>query len=526
MFDAVRQGFKNARLSLSGKRSLTEDDLDQAIRDIRLSLLEADVEFGVVKSFLSSVKTKALGEIVQLEAGKDGKRKKVRPGDHFTYICLKELEALMGPQDTDLIGNKSLSVMMVGLQGSGKTTTAAKIARKLKNEGRRPLLVAADIYRPAAVEQLKTLGKQLGVPVFHEPGADALSQCVNGQKEAHKKGCNAIIYDTAGRLALDEPLMAELEQIKAAVEPGNILLVVDAMIGQDAVRTAAEFNRRLEISGFCLSKLDGDARGGAAISIKAVTGKPIKFLGTGETTDKLEVFRPEGLAQRILGMGDITGLMEDFEGLVDEDEAEADAKKLLSGQFTLDDFVKQIDLISKMGSLKGVMDRMPGMSDMADSGQLDDKILHRFKAMIQSMTKGERNEPGLINASRRRRIAKGSGHKPDAVADLIKRFNSMKQMMSVLGTNPGLLGNMPGFKQFSAMQKMKGIDPSQMFGDMMGMPGAEGGAQQMRLPKGMPRGFTPPGYSGGGSPVERDAKGRAKAKAKRKAAKKSRKKKR
>ena len=526
MFDAVRQGFKNARLSLSSKRSLTEADIDQAIRDIRLSLLEVDVEFGVVKSFLASVKGKALGENVQLEAGKAKKRKSVRPGDHFTYICLKELEALMGPQDTDLAGNKSISVMMVGLQGSGKTTTAGKLARKLKKEGRRPLLVAADIYRPAAVEQLKTLGRQLGVPVFHEPGADAVTQCVKGQKEAHKKGCNAIIYDTAGRLAIDAQLMDELEAIKAEVDPGNILLVVDAMIGQDAVRTAAEFNRRLEISGFCLTKLDGDARGGAAISIKAVTGKPIKFLGMGETTDKLEVFRPEGLAQRILGMGDITSLMEDFEELVDEDEAEADAQKLLSGQFTLNDFVKQIDLIGQMGNLKGVMDRMPGMGELADSGQLDENILSRFKAMIQSMTPGERDDPAQINASRRRRIARGSGHKPEAVADLIKRFNSMKQMMSVLGTNPGLLGNLPGFKQFAAMQKMKGMDPSQMFGDMLGMPGAGGAAQQMQLPRGMPRGYTPPGYSGGSAPQARSQKQRAKAKAKRKAAKKSRRKKR
>jgi signal recognition particle subunit SRP54 len=525
MFDSVRQGFKNARLSLSNKRSLTEEDIDAALGEIRLSLLEADVEFGVVKTFLAAVKEKALGEVVKLEAGKGKKKKAVRPGDHFTYICLKELETLMGPADTELeLPKKMGSIMMVGLQGSGKTTTTGKIARRLKAEGKKPMLVAADIYRPAAVEQLKTVGEQVGVPVYHRPGGSALEQCVEGFKRAQQKGCNVVLFDTAGRLAIDDTLMLELEQIKAAVEPNNILLVVDAMIGQDAVRTAAEFNRRLEISGFCLTKLDGDARGGSAISIKAVTGKPIKFLGVGETSDKLEVFRPEGLAQRILGMGDIGSLMADFEDLIDEDEAEADAKKLLSGQFTLDDFIKQIDMIGKMGSLSSVMERMPGMDEMTGGQKIDDRMLVRMKAMIQSMTKAEKADPEVINASRRERIAKGSGHKPKEVGELVKRFAMMKQMMGVLGTNPGLLGNLPGFKQMAAMKKMQGMDPAAMFGDMLGTGG--GGGQQTALPPGVPRGFTPPGFQGGAAPQERSNKERNKAKAKRKAAKKARKKKR
>ena len=526
MFDTLRSGFQNARLSFQGKRALTEADIDSALKEIRLSLLEADVEFGVVQSFLQRVKEKALGEVVKLETR--GKSKRVRPGDHFTYICLKELEALMGPAETDLdLPKNQGSIMMVGLQGSGKTTTCAKLANKYKKAGRKPLLVAADIYRPAAVEQLKTVGQQVGVPVFHEPGASALEQCRQGLEFACRKGRDLVIYDTAGRLAIDEELMGELEGIKAACEPNNILLVVDAMIGQDAVRTAAEFNRRLEISGFCLTKLDGDARGGAAISIKEVTGKPIKFLGMGETADQLETFRPEGLAQRILGMGDIVGLMQEFEDLVDVEEAEEDAKRLLQGQFGFDDFLKQIELIGQMGPLSGVLDRMPGMGEMAQSGQFDEKVLHKMKSMIQSMTLAERKDPALINASRKRRIARGSGRSEGEVGDLVKRFDMMKQMMQVLGTNPGLLGNLPGFKQMAQMQKMKGLDPNKMFGEMMGLPD-QGAGQSRRLPPGVPRGFTPPGMGSmmAGPSVNPSAKAKAKAKAKRKAAKKSRKKRR
>ncbi|MBI5498421.1 MAG: signal recognition particle protein [Deltaproteobacteria bacterium] len=468
MLETVTRGFKNARLKLQGKAELNSELVDEALKDIRVSLLEADVDLGVVKSFMDRVRDKSLGQVVGLEV-KDGhgKRVKLSPQDRFNGICHEELEALMGPVDTSITVQKPLTkVMMVGLQGSGKTTTAGKLARWLDGKKLRPLLVAADIYRPAAVDQLRALGDKLQMPVFHEPGLKPPELCEKAMAVARETGRNAVIFDTAGRLAIDEELMRELEDIKARTKPDNIFLVVDSMIGQDAVRTAAEFNRRLDLTGFIMTKLDGDARGGAALSIKEVTGKPIKFLGVGETLDKLEEFRPQGLASRILGLGDIVGLIKDFEEVVDEDKAEKDALRMMRGQFNLVDFLEQVKTLKKMGSLKELVEKIPFMSEAVPEGQqVDDKELVKFESIVHSMTVDERRKPDLIDTSRKRRIARGSGRTPKDVDDLLGRFKMMKQMMQALGQNAGFLNRIPGFKQLGAMRGMPGgPDMKQLFG--------------------------------------------------------------
>src|SRR5262249_5326143 len=304
----------------------------------------------------------------------------------------------------------------------GKTTTVGKLASFLEKQGRKPLLVAADIYRPAAVDQLQVLGERLGVPVFFQPDTLPPDLAVKGGEAARAQKCDGVPIDTAGRLAIDEQLMNELNLIKAAVQPDDILLVCDAMIGQDAVRTAAEFDRRLALDGFILTKLDGDARGGAALSIKEVTGKPIKFLGMGESLDKLEEFRPEGLANRILGFGDIVGLMKDFEAVVDEEKAEEDAKKLLSGNFTMRDFVEQIRIVRKMGPLKDLLEKFPIFGEMTEQLNPDEKELTKIEAMFDSMTEKERLRPELLDDSRMERVAKGSGRKKTEVKDLLGKF--------------------------------------------------------------------------------------------------------
>src|SRR5258708_8193260 len=343
MLDVVTKGFKAAKHKLTGKAELTEANIDDALRDIRVALLEGDVEFNVAKRFLGRVKEKALGEVVTLTAvDKKGRKEQVAAGDHFIKICHDELENLMGPVDTSLVlsqkGERPAGIMLVGLQGSGKTTTVAKLANLLLKRGKKPLLVAADIYRPAAVEQLKQLGAKLDIPVFHEDGVRPPEMAKHALAHAGPRGLDVVLYDTAGRLAIDEEMMAELEQVKANVAPENILLVADAMMGQDAVKTAAEFDRRLGLSGFVLTKLDGDARGGAALSIKEVTGKPIKFIGMGEALDKLEEFRPEGIASRILGFVDIVGLMKDFQGVGDAKKAKPHSANNLSRSFHLPHF--------------------------------------------------------------------------------------------------------------------------------------------------------------------------------------------
>ena len=498
MLETVAKGFRSARNKLKGRTQITEEVVDEALRDIRVSLLEADVAFDVVKRFVARVREKAVGEVVDTKVRTEKGLMRVSPQDHFVKICHDELEALMGPVDTSLrtAERGPTGVMMVGLQGSGKTTTTGKLANRFLKEGKKPLLVAADIYRPAAVDQLKVLGEKLGVPVFHQAGVQPPELCRLALEHAQREKANVILYDTAGRLAIDDTLMTELEEIKRAVSPQNILLVCDAMIGQDAVRTAAEFDRRLALDGFILTKLDGDARGGAALSIKEVTGKPIKFLGVGESMDRLEEFRPEGLASRILGFGDIVGLVKDFEEHVDQDQAEKDAEKILSGDFTLDDFVSQIRLVKKMGPLGELMEKFPLFGELPEGFQFDDKHLNRIVAMVDSMTVKERQRPDLLSESRIKRVAKGSGRSDKDVRDLLKQFNTMREVMKQVGDAPGLLSRLPGIKQLFQLRKLKGQGMEDVLGkDAGGVERALGGgidpAQIAGQMAGLPKGFTP-----------------------------------
>jgi signal recognition particle subunit SRP54 len=500
MLETVTKGFRAAKNRLAGKSEITPEMVDESLRDIRVSLLEADVAFDVVKKFVARVREKAVGEVVQTTVtDKAGRKHRVSAGDHFVKICHDELEALMGPVDTSLAlkpKDQVSGIMMVGLQGSGKTTTTGKLASKLLKEGRKPLLVAADIYRPAAVDQLKVLGERLKVPVYFEPNVAPPELAKRGYAAAREQKCDVVLIDTAGRLAIDEALMTELEAIKANVRPDNILLVCDAMIGQDAVRTAAEFDRRLSLDGFILTKLDGDARGGAALSIKEVTGKPIKFLGMGESMDKLEEFRPDGLASRILGFGDIVGLMKDFEGVVDEKKAAEDAQKLLSGNFTMKDFVEQIRMVRRMGPLKDLLEKFPLFGEMTEQLNPDEKELTKIESMYDSMTEQERLRPNLITDSRVKRIAKGSGRKAEEVRELLQKFGMMQQVMGTIGQNPGLLGRIPGFRQMGQLAQMKNMDMSSIFGKdpkMMekAMAGMGMGGMPMQMPQIAP-GYTPP----------------------------------
>ena len=472
LLETVTQGFKNATEKLRGVRELNEESIEGALRDVRMSLLEADVDLKVTRSFLARVKERSLGEKIQTRVkDRSGRKIRVTPGQHFIKICEEELTELMGPVDPSLASSAGLvSILLAGLQGVGKTTIAAKLAVHLQKQGKKPLLVAADIYRPAAVDQLKTLGASIDVPV-HQGSEGELppSICAAAFARAKSEGFSAIIYDTAGRLAVDDDLMNELEEIVQNVAPANKLLVCDALMGRDAVNVASAFAERIALDGVILTKLDGDARGGAALAVKAVTGVPIKFLGTGETVDRLEEFRPEGLASRILGMGDIVGLVKDFEGVVDEKEAEADAERILKGAFGLDDLLKQMRMIQKLGPLKDVFAKMPMFGDVAD--KVDEGELVKVESMIQSMTRDERSNPKLINKSRAARIAKGCGRAVSDIEGLVSRFMQMRKMMGAMGKQGGMLsalggggapamgGGAPG------MMGPGGMDPMMMLGN-------------------------------------------------------------
>ncbi len=414
MLETLSKGFRLAREKLTGQAELSEENIESALRDVRMSLLEADVALPVVRSFLQRVKDKSVGQIVKLRAkaevpveSKTGEKSlksmEVTPEWHFIKICQEELTALMGnpeggPTEFNWAKKGPTVIMMVGLQGSGKTTTVGKLARWLhKIHKRKPLLVAADVYRPAAVQQLQVIGEKLGMSVFTGDGKNPVEICDEAYKHAYTKGYEVVLLDTAGRLAIDEPLMKELDQIKARVKPHETFLVVDSMIGQDAVNTARSFHDRVSTTGFILTKLDGDARGGAALTIREVTGQPIRFLGVGESLDKIEEFRPEGLASRILGMGDIVGLMKDFEQVVDTQKAEQDAMRMLKGKFDMQDFLEQISVIQQLGSLKDILAKMPmfGMQ-LPEGANIDDNELVKIKAMISSMTMLERRQPELF----------------------------------------------------------------------------------------------------------------------------------
>lgn len=457
MLDMISDGFRQAKDRIRGKTVLSAENIDEALNDIRKSLLEADVEYGVVRKFLDEVKEQALGQEVKLKAGSGAGKMRIGAGEHFVQICHDALVKLMGEEEPplELSKNKIASIMMVGLQGSGKTTTTGKLSKYLvRKHHRKPLLVAADIYRPAAVQQLQILGSKIGAPVYHAPGQSAVAICRGAYEKARELDCDVILYDTAGRLTIDEDLMKELDDIKASVRPDHIFFVCDAMMGQDAVTTAKSFHDRLDLSGVIMTKLDGDARGGAALSIREVVGRPIKFLGMGEDLDRLEEFRPEGLASRILGMGDIVGLMDDFQRVAKKDQ-EQDALRMLQGQFTFIDFYEQISMIQNMGPLKDLMAKLPIQGMIPKDFNFDERQFLRIKAIIDSMTKDERMLVKSMNDSRIRRVAKGSGQTTKEVQDLIKKFQMMRQMMGNMGKSMGFLGKIPGMGQLNQLNQMR-----------------------------------------------------------------------
>jgi signal recognition particle subunit SRP54 len=441
MFESLSDRLQDVFEQLGRKGKLTEADVNTAMREVRMALLEADVNLQVAKDFISRVKERAIGAEVQ---------KSLRPSQQVIKIVHEELiETLGQPGRLNLSGPTPRVIMLVGLQGSGKTTTAAKLALMLRQEGRRPFLVAGDTYRPAAVEQLVTLAKQLNIP-YHQEGTSAPPPdiCVRGLQAAKAADATVVILDTAGRLQIDDDMMQELEAIRDRTQPAEILLVADSMTGQEAVRIAEGFNQRVGVTGLILTKVDGDARGGAAISMRAVTGVPIKFLATGEkiTSDTLEVFHPDRLASRILGMGDMLTLIERAEEAFDEEEAERLQRKLLKNQFTLEDFLKQLQQVKRMGSIGQILDMVPGMGRLRQQMNIDNeeaqKQLKKVEAIIYSMTPGERRNPKLLNASRKRRIAAGSGTEVQDINALLKQFREMQRMMKMIGS--GRMPKIPG----------------------------------------------------------------------------------
>ncbi|MBL8862583.1 MAG: signal recognition particle protein [Planctomycetes bacterium] len=450
MFETLSDRLSKAFSFLRGKQELTDESIEEGLSQVRAALLEADVNFRVVKEFTERVKARLVG--AQRLQGVD-------PSQQFIAAFHRELVALLGPEEARLEFAKSgpTIVLMAGLQGAGKTTTCAKLAKLLREKhGRRPLLVAADVKRPAAVEQLKVLGRQLNVPVFHEPGLAPPELCLRGVAHARVAGADVVILDTAGRLHVDSELMDEVRSIARVTAPTATLLVVDAMTGQDAVNSAKAFHEALELTGVVLTKLDGDARGGAAVSLKAVTGQPILFVGLGEKLDDLDAFHPERMAGRILGMGDVVGLVEKAQSAISEKEAQANFEKLILGEFTLEDMLAQLRMIRRMGPMKKVLGMMPGMGDLAKNVDVDDKQMNRIEALFTSMTRRERISPEILDMSRRRRIARGAGQDVGAVNDLLKRFKEMRQLMKQLN-KMGLAS------QFGAKQKaaaLRELSPS------------------------------------------------------------------
>jgi signal recognition particle subunit SRP54 len=429
IFESLSNKLQDTLKRLRGKGKLTEKDIDAALREVRLALLEADVNYKVVKDFIAGVKVRCMGGDV-LES--------LTPGQQVVKIVNDELTNLMGGTVAKLnqAQNPPTVIMMVGLQGSGKTTSAAKLANLLKKKQHTPLLVAADIYRPAAIKQLQVLGEQLDVPVFQMGQQDPVQTAKAALEQAKKNRNDYVIVDTAGRLHIDEELMQELARIEKAVKPQEILLVVDAMTGQDAVNVAQSFKDKLGLTGVVLTKLDGDTRGGAALSVRAVTGSPVKFAGLGEKTDAFEPFHPERMASRILGMGDVMTLIEKAQANFDEDKAKEMEKKLRTQQFTLDDFLDQLQQIKKMGPINQLLEMMPGMGGMGKKLKgmsVDEKEFVKVEAIIHSMTKKERQTPSIINSNRRRRIALGSGTRVQDVNNLLKQFDMMQKMMKQLG---------------------------------------------------------------------------------------------
>ena len=436
MFDSLTERLQGVMQSLKGHGKLTAEDIDAAMREIRLALLEADVNFKVVREFVAHVKERALGAEVM---------ESLTPAQQVVKIVNEELIALMGSGDSKLVfsGHPPTVILMAGLQGSGKTTTCAKLAKLLKKDGKSPVLIAADVYRPAAIDQLQTLGERVGVPVY-APGdhLDPVDIARDGIEFARRHGDVAIV-DTAGRLHVDEELMAELVNIRDAIKPHNVLLVVDSMTGQDAVNAADAFRGHVDLDGVVLTTLDGDARGGAALSVRAVTGKPIKFASTGEKLDDFDTFHPDRMASRILGMGDVLSLIEKAEDSLDEKQAADMEARLRRAEFTFEDFLAQLKQVRKMGSLSSIIGMLPGVPGMKElkNVQVDDGQLDRIEAMIFSMTPKERRHPDIIQGSRRQRIARGSGTSVQDVNALLKQYREMQKMLKMFSS-----GRMKGFR--------------------------------------------------------------------------------
>jgi signal recognition particle subunit SRP54 len=427
MFDALSDRLERVATRLRGRGRLTDADLDEALREIRNALLEADVELGVVRGFTEAVRARCAGEALS---------KSLTPGQQVIKVVHEELVEVLGGETLRITyaSRPPTVVLLAGLQGAGKTTAAAKLAQWWRQQGRNPLLVGADLQRPAAVEQLRIMGAQAGVTVFSEP-TDPVSVARAGVQEARRIGRDVCIVDTAGRLAIDEALMEEVRQISEVTSPHYTLLVVDAMTGQDAVDTALAFHRTLELDGVILTKLDGDARGGAALSVKEVVGRPIAFASTGERLGDFDLFHPDRMADRILGMGDVLSLIEQAERTMDRDTVEQSASRMLEGRFTLEDFLQQLQQVRKLGSLGGVLKLLPGMSkEMRQAaGQIDDRELDRVEAIVRSMTPAERDDPSMIDGSRRVRVARGSGRSTQEVNALLKQFREMQKMMKGIG---------------------------------------------------------------------------------------------
>lgn len=436
MFDSLSDKLQNVVKKLKGQTRITEKELKEMLREVKLALLEADVNYKVVKEFIANIESKALGEDVM---------KSLTPGQQVVKIVKDELIELLGSSESKLniSSNPPTVIMLVGLQGSGKTTLCGKLSNYLRKQGKKPLMIACDVYRPAAVKQLETIGKSLNIDVYSEPESQNVVEiATNGIKKARSKLCDVVIVDTAGRLQIDEKLMDELVDLKKAVRPHEIMLVIDAMTGQEAVNVASTFNEKLGIDSITMSKLDSDSRGGAALSVKSITKKPIKFASVGEKLSDLEPFYPDRVASRILGMGDVLSIIDKAEEAYDEEQAIALEKKIRKNEFTLDDYLDQMKKIRKMGSFKQILAMLPGIPKEIRDAEIDERQLLRIDAIITSMTKEERRNPKILNGSRRLRIAKGSGNKVQDVNRFMEQFEQMQKMMKSMMSGKGKFGKM------------------------------------------------------------------------------------
>ncbi len=452
MFDALSERLSDVFRGLKGRGKITEENVSEALGRIRTALLEADVHVEVARRFCEQVQAKAIGmQIIQT----------LQPEQVMVKVVYDELVQLMGPVDPRIpyVTPGPTVVLMAGLQGSGKTTTCGKLAKSIAAKGKRPLLVAADLKRPAAIDQLEILGAQVNVPVYTERGhQNPVKVSRNGIAHARKNDRDVVIVDTAGRLAIDEEMMAEVAKISQVIQPHQVYLVIDAMTGQDAVNTAKMFNERLELDGIILTKFDSDTRGGAALTVKAITGKPIKFVGVGEKLENLEPFHPDRIAQRILGMGDVLTLVEQAQQQYEQEEAEKIQRKMEKGLLTLDDFLGQVRKVQKMGSMKSLLKMMPGMGGAINDMDVDESEIGRMEAMILSMTRRERKDPSVIDASRRRRIARGSGCEPQDVSGLVKQFTQLRDVMKA----------MAGMSMVNRLKSLTGLSQAAMSGQALG----------------------------------------------------------